>query len=135
MHEFCSGHLIAVRDSKCRDVFARHVPAAAVQAMALHHGPGVVEVATNLTGMDWTSAHSSSSSSSSGGGSSSSMAAEPHTAAAAAGAPGRGADTQQVMAAIAAAAAQHGLPPPGPGYVTNKLPAELIEAARQAGLQ
>ncbi|WIA12498.1 hypothetical protein OEZ85_012531 [Tetradesmus obliquus] len=99
-----------------------------VEAMALQHGPGVIEVATNLIGMDWTtgssSSHISSSSDSSRG------SADPQTAAAA-----RGAGAEQVMAAIAAAAAQHGMPPPGPGYVTNKLPAELLEAARKAGLQ
>jgi hypothetical protein len=107
-----------------------------VQAMALQHGPGVTEVATNLIDIDWTTAHSSESNTSS-----SSTSAPSHTAAAAAAAagagvqPGRGAGPEQVMAAITAAAAQHGLPPPGPGYVTNKLPLELMEAARQAGLQ
>jgi hypothetical protein len=59
-----------------------------------------------------------------------------HMAAAGSGVvPGGGAGPEQVMAAITAAAAQHGLPPPGPGYVTNKLPHELVQAARQAGLQ
>jgi hypothetical protein len=106
-----------------------------MQAMALQHGPGVIEVATNLINIDWTMLHSSSSSSSS-----SSSESASHMAAAAAAAcsgvvPGRSAGPEQVMAAITAAAAQHGLPPPGPGYVTNKLPHELMQAARQAGLQ
>jgi hypothetical protein len=99
---------------------------AVLQAMALQHGPGVIEVATNLIGLDWTTQHNSSSRVS--------HVAAAASAAAAAEAPG-GAGPEQVMAAIATAAAQQGLPPPGPGYVTNKLPHELIEAARQAGLR
>lgn len=126
------------------------------QAMALQHGPCVIEVATNLVDLDWTTYSSSSRAQTSGTAHSLAAAAaessstachapaadaeatDNRSAAAAAAASGgpnsrqcKGAGPEQVLAAIAVAAELHGLPPPGAGYVTNKLPRELLESARQ----
>lgn len=108
-----------------------------MQAMALRHGPGVIEVATNLTHMDWTTCSASISGSSSSLGShaqhdtSFSAARTQQDAAVSGSRPRKGAGPEEVQQAVAAAADKHGLLPPGSGYVTNKMPTQLLEFAAE----
>lgn len=124
-------------------------PAAAVQqAMALPHGPGVIEVATNLIAYDGCGAVSSSAGmqqqapsctaaaeSSSGGSGVSGHAG--YVAASNDAQQGQqssswaqqGAGPEDVAAAVSREAQLRGLPPPGDGYITNKTPAELMALA------
>lgn len=117
--------------------------------MALPHGPGVIEIATNLVAYDWRTADGSSGTSSSmgqtqqtgsdsgtqmppGGSSSSSRSSVlwEHDGSWAAEQLA-GAGPPAVAAAVARETQRLGLPPPGTGYVTNKTPPELIAAAAE----
>lgn len=105
-----------------------------MQAMALHHGPGVIEVATNLLNYDWN-AHQ-----------------HPTLASAAQASPAdswrniavevegsqedrtsrdimQGASPDDVQGVVEDAARSLGLPPPGQAYLTNKMPWELLQFA------
>lgn len=125
--------------------------------MALPHGPGVIEVATNLIAYDWGRAEPREAASQSRPGpdtaaacsressptASSAHEASQSPAAKAAGSAedqpmcssrrsiSTGAGPDEVAAAVAAQAQQLGLPAPGPGYVTNKTPPELIAIAAE----
>jgi hypothetical protein len=126
--------------------------------MALPHGPGVIEVATNLVAYDWRLAASTSSNgqqhqalfgATANGSSSSSDASASATSvqqvneynAQVACTPNgqhsssvfdlTGAGPAEVAAAIAQEAQKRGLQAPGPGYITNKTPSELIAIAAE----
>lgn len=136
------------------------------QAMALPHGPGVIEVATNLIAYNWSStsarkgdaAHQQptaaaasrshpdssqrtqqetpmpSSSSGSSDGSSSSRGCSSSSQADGqqiSWGPLTGAGPDEVAAAVAQEVRRLGLPPPGPGYVTNKTPPQLLAYAAE----
>lgn len=103
----------------------------------MQHGPGVIEVATNLVALDCSRLqHAEYTSNHSGSSSSSTISPEcsrdmfqgrdrvPKALL-------QGAGPEEVAAAVAVAAERHGLRPPGAGYITNRLPLELVELARQ----
>lgn len=94
--------------------------------MALRHNPGVIEVATNLIAYDWREAEATSGHAAQPSGSSSALQ-QPKLVPE----ESSGAGPSEVATAIAACAAEQGLTPPGPGYVTNKQPAELLLLAAQ----
>lgn len=102
--------------------------------MALPHGPGVIEVATNLIAYDWrhqdvgagNEASTAVSSSSSSSSSEAAGAQQPSSSM-----WSGGAGPIEVAAAVAQLAQQHGLPPPGPGYITNKTPPQMIATTEE----
>ena len=136
-----------------------------LQAMALPHGPGVIEVATNLIAYSWCSsptprsdathqaatAAAGSPSQADGGqcsqpdpqepsSSSSSTSTSSSSSSSSSGQLGvqdsswgslTGAGPDEVAAAVAQEARRLGLPPPGPGYVTNKTPPQLLVYAAE----
>jgi hypothetical protein len=118
--------------------------------MALPHGPGVIEVATNLLGYDGGRTVSSSAGTqqqaascnaaaeSSSGRGGPDVPGQPGSVAASSNArqgqqssswtqPGAG--PEGVAAAVSKEAQLRGLRPPGAGYITNKTPAELMALA------
>jgi hypothetical protein len=134
--------------------------AASAQAMALPHGPGVIEVATNLIAYDWrssaappgnecgtspqqassaTAAAPSSHNNSAGSSHHHCQESAMHSHSSSSGGGSqpsswsqlRGAGPEDVAAAVAQEARRHGLPTPGVGYVTNKTPPELIAYAAE----
>jgi len=131
------------------------LPVCCLQAMALPHGPGVIEVATNLIAYDWSrtepqeaasgspgpgtaAAHSRDSSPAASNAREASQFPAPKAGSAedqpmcSSRLDGlTGAGPAEVAAAVAAQAQQLGLPAPGPGYVTNKTPPELIAIAAE----
>jgi hypothetical protein len=118
------------------------------QAMALPHGAGVIEVATNLLGY---SGHNTVSSSAHTQQQAPSCTAAAESSRGDPGVPGHAgsvaasSNTQQgqqssswsqqsagpedVAAAVSREAQLRGLPPPGDGYITNKTPADLVALA------